>query len=301
MNDNYCVYKHTTPSGKVYIGLTMMDVKKRWDNGNGYKGNRHFTNAINKYGWGNITHEILNKNLSKKDASRLEQYYIYVYRSADPKYGYNKTTGGETGFEFTDEIKEKISIASKKTWEDPVYRETMKKKIAQTWKDENLRKKVSETTKQLHQDPEYRRKYIAGRESFKKKVQGVNNWKHVSILQYSLCGEFVAKFETVSEAGAAIGKPTQDISKCLVGKYRHAYGYIWVYANSKNIQDIIQKKTRPPKSCKRIKQYSLNGEYINTFDSISSAKKSLGRSRIRISECAQGLRRSAGGYIWRYE
>ena len=36
----YCVYKHTSPSGKVYIGMTCKDPpEKRWSNGNGYKRN----------------------------------------------------------------------------------------------------------------------------------------------------------------------------------------------------------------------------------------------------------------------
>ena len=29
----YCVYKHTSPSGKVYIGITRNDPIKRWQNG----------------------------------------------------------------------------------------------------------------------------------------------------------------------------------------------------------------------------------------------------------------------------
>ena len=27
----FCVYKHTTPSGKVYIGITSRKPKERWD------------------------------------------------------------------------------------------------------------------------------------------------------------------------------------------------------------------------------------------------------------------------------
>lgn len=38
----YTVYKHTTPSGKVYVGITKQKPEQRWDNGNGYKKNEHF-------------------------------------------------------------------------------------------------------------------------------------------------------------------------------------------------------------------------------------------------------------------
>ena len=56
---DYVVYKHTSPSGKVYIGITGQDIHRRWrNNGEGYRG-QLFYNAIKKYGWENISHEIL--------------------------------------------------------------------------------------------------------------------------------------------------------------------------------------------------------------------------------------------------
>lgn len=35
--NNYTVYKHTSPVGKVYIGITKMNPVRRWANGLGYK------------------------------------------------------------------------------------------------------------------------------------------------------------------------------------------------------------------------------------------------------------------------
>ena len=62
----YSVYKHTSPNGKVYIGITSRKPEQRWSNGYGYVKNKHFTHAINKYGWENIKHEILFSNLTKE-------------------------------------------------------------------------------------------------------------------------------------------------------------------------------------------------------------------------------------------
>lgn len=61
----YTVYKHTTPSGKVYIGATGQNPKHRWNNGKGYMHNRRFCDAIRKYGWGNIEHEVIRTGLDK--------------------------------------------------------------------------------------------------------------------------------------------------------------------------------------------------------------------------------------------
>lgn len=67
--NNYCVYKHTSPSGKVYIGQTSINPLDRWQNGKGYK-KQAFYNAIKKYGWENIKHEILYDNLTKEEATK---------------------------------------------------------------------------------------------------------------------------------------------------------------------------------------------------------------------------------------
>lgn len=102
----WCLYKHTSPSGKVYIGITQ-DVKHRWrGDGRGYKGSNRFWNAIKKYGWDKIKHEILYERLTKEDASEKEKEIIAEYNSADPNYGYNLALGG-FGAELTEEAKEK--------------------------------------------------------------------------------------------------------------------------------------------------------------------------------------------------
>ena len=41
--NNYIVYKHTAPNGKVYIGITGFDPEYRWlNNGRGYKNQTTF-------------------------------------------------------------------------------------------------------------------------------------------------------------------------------------------------------------------------------------------------------------------
>ena len=63
MKNNYTVYMHISPSNKRYIGITSTKIEERWRNGKGYKHNKHFTNAINKYGWDNFEHIIIAKDL----------------------------------------------------------------------------------------------------------------------------------------------------------------------------------------------------------------------------------------------
>ena len=62
------VYKHTSPSNKVYIGITSQKPIYRWRNGLGYNTQQYFWRAIQKYGWENFTHEVLFEGLSIEDA-----------------------------------------------------------------------------------------------------------------------------------------------------------------------------------------------------------------------------------------
>lgn len=94
--DNYVVYMHVNKAnGKRYIGISINPLQ-RWANGKGYYRNKHFNDAINKYGWNNFDHLILYTDLSKKEACEIEQYLIAKYKTQNKKYGYNITSGGET-------------------------------------------------------------------------------------------------------------------------------------------------------------------------------------------------------------
>lgn len=116
----YCVYKHTTPSGKVYIGVTCKSPDRRWENGHGYKYNKHFWNAIVKYGWDNISHEIVCNGLTETQAFSLERELIALTHSTDPKFGYNITSGGRgglSGLKDSDETRRKKSESAKRAWD----------------------------------------------------------------------------------------------------------------------------------------------------------------------------------------
>ena len=47
-NKLFTVYRHVSPSGGVYIGITCQDVRNRWQNGNTYRDSTHFKRAIRK-------------------------------------------------------------------------------------------------------------------------------------------------------------------------------------------------------------------------------------------------------------
>ncbi len=93
----YCIYLHRNKiNNKVYIGQTKFgdNPNKRWQNGNGYKENISFYYDIQKYGWNNFEHIILENNLTLDESNKLEKQYISYYNSTNPSVGYNTMPGG---------------------------------------------------------------------------------------------------------------------------------------------------------------------------------------------------------------
>lgn len=93
--NTWVIYKHTSPSGKVYIGITHYEnPQKRWGkNGRYYSKRTVFYKAIQKYGWDNIIHEILFRRCSEELAKILEKAYIKYFQ--DLNMSYNMTIGGD--------------------------------------------------------------------------------------------------------------------------------------------------------------------------------------------------------------
>ena len=92
----YCIYMHISPSGKKYIGQTMQthNLNIRWGNGNGYKRQTYFYHAIQKYGWDNFEHKIIESGLPIEEVDAREKYWIEHFKSNQKQYGYNLTSGG---------------------------------------------------------------------------------------------------------------------------------------------------------------------------------------------------------------
>lgn len=106
---SYTVYKHTSPSGKVYIGITSKRPEKRWDNGRGYKHSPHLRAAIEKYGWDAFQHDILAEGLTKEAACAMEIRLIAEYNSTDRRYGYNADNGGTAPGRMSEDTRRKMA------------------------------------------------------------------------------------------------------------------------------------------------------------------------------------------------
>ena len=84
----YYIYIHTCPNYWTYVGVSR-NPKQRWNNGEGYKGNKYFYKAIQKFGWENIKHEIVAKTNYRWIAEKIERTIITHFQ--EKEISFNET------------------------------------------------------------------------------------------------------------------------------------------------------------------------------------------------------------------
>lgn len=127
--------------------------------------------------------------------------------------------------------------------------------------------------------------------------------KKRSVIQYDLEGNIIAKYNSIGEAKDATGY--DNIGGCCRGRsnYKTVGNYIWRYDgdpfNKYEIPDLPKAKT---KSRKKINQYTVDGKYIKTWDSIKEAANYYSNSKNapdNLSEALNGKINSWYGFIWK--
>lgn len=123
-NSNQCgVYViRNIENGKMYIGSTSNSFKERWKtHRERLRKNKHHSahlqSSYNKYGKDSFEFQII-EITSPEKARERESYYISLYNTLNPKYGYNIAIVNEDGTTSASEsTKAKLSAITKKMWE----------------------------------------------------------------------------------------------------------------------------------------------------------------------------------------
>ena len=201
MDRLFTIYRHVSPIGRVYVGITSQDVETRWRHGDNYRNSTYFKRAIRKYGWKNFKHEILFTNVEEERAKRLEIELIRHYKGLG--ISYNLTNGGDgtNGYHHTDEYKQFKSQQMKE-----FFSTERGKEICAKGGKTNLGKK-------------YNRKSGFTKGDYQVRI----------VCQYSLEGVLLNKFKSVSDASRKTGASNCQIGKCLRGKAITAKNFIWRY------------------------------------------------------------------------
>jgi predicted GIY-YIG superfamily endonuclease len=226
----------------------------------GYQNNRAFALAIIQYGKENIVSEILEEHESYDAAIERERFYILQY--SDICYN---TVGNRP------RVRAQTSVHSSST-------KTGAQCHAQNQAQRNLHKQ--------HIVP------------LTPRPQGRHT---VPVSVYDLNGNYIYTYPNSKIAAEETGVNKGDVVSCCKGvksdgKPRYqCKGFIFRYAIDK-----LDEYPDIPVACKKVDQYTLDGEYICTFDSLKEAWLHTGATIGAIGKVCKGLLKSSGGFIWKY-
>lgn len=261
-NKFWCIYKITSPSGKIYIGKTV-DFSRRVRS---YRERcepkqRLLYRSFFKYGFDKHTIEIIEEGiLTNRLSSEREKYWIAEYKCNQNKWrngiGLNLTDGGEgtAGLKHnrSKEVSEKVKQFRIDLSGVPIVQYGLNGDIIKEFKAMRTAASelgISRTTLKniLRGNTSYTYLPYTFRfkgEHFNKVVTGVRGKKtglHVSnsntliekygkpIIQLNMDGSFVKEYDSITVAAKHTGYIRQNILFHLKGKSKHLKGFLFKY------------------------------------------------------------------------
>lgn len=250
----YQVYIHVNKiNNKKYIGITNQEPERRWrKNGEGYKAQKHFYNAIKKYGWDNFEHKILFTNLTLEEANAIEKCYIKNMDLMNRNKGYNDKEGGDCakpsddlrkklsethkGFKVSEATKEKLREINKQRIgnKNPMYGKGKKIICLETGEIFNSARIASD---KLNIDASSiiavckNRRFTAGDLHFMYLEEYDKNKKYnlTSFKRKIICINTGEIFNSIQDAKNKLNIHSGHISEVCQGKLAHIKGYVFKY------------------------------------------------------------------------
>lgn len=277
---SFNLYVHTNKiTNEKYIGITSQKCENRWGvNGNGYKLQPKFYNAIQKYGWENFKHEILYQNLSKEKALDIESQLIQQYDTI--KQGYNISPFGNV------ETKRIICLTTQEIFDN-----------------------LNDAAQYGGVSPSNLSHYLKGEWDTCGEKNGVKlTWEYVDFLDKNIEAQRLRdqrknqrekKFYT-SESLEIVEKYKKGMSlKQLAKEYGKSRDTIKNLLKFHNITILTSKERR----CRKVYQLDNNKNIIATYNSLVEAATAVGMSSSdtgRITRACNEEWRKVKGYYWRW-
>ena len=269
------IYKITNDfDNKIYIGKTTRNVQLRFE--------EHFkkTSGSNSYidndmadkGIEHFSYEILEK-CPIKILNERERYWISFYHSyiKDPlcKGGYNLTPGGD-GRSLSDEQLDNIRLL----WEQGLS-------SAEIGRQLNIPQ--STISHRINQYEDF---------DAKKNRMNSNKWCWKQISQYSIEGNYIQDYDSISQAARELNIPHNGEIIQAIKNHTICHGYRWTYKGD-NLTISTNKKL--------VAQIDIKtNEIINIYKGAREAGRQTGFDHTGIIKACNGKQKTCMGYKWRY-
>jgi hypothetical protein len=121
----------------------------------------------------------------------------------------------------------------------------------------------------------------------------------LEVHQFTLNGEYIQTFPSTKVAAKAIGLYPKFILNVCYAKNNHCRGYVWSYFLKDGVTKIVNTGTNSVTSTrnrigpkgKEVYQFTLDGQFIQSFLSVKHAANAVGSLSGNISHCATGKAR----------
>ena len=280
---------------KIYIGQAI-DLQERYkkhkQNISDFNHMEDFYIGLREFGLENFSYEILEQfeNFDQDLLNKLECYYIEKYNSIKPN-GYNMVPGGSNG----------AGLAKSKT----VYQFDLFGNFIQEFYSAHEASRqtgidyssiCSCCRKEKLNTKNYQWSYNRNDLSIKD-IHSQVIYKDRRVIQCDKTGTIIKIYPTLTDAATASGVAKSTISNVCRGIGKSGGGFIWRYEDIDNPKANIITQTNK----KAVLQFDKCGNYIDEFESASSASKYTGINLGNISQVCMNKRKTAGGYIWKYK
>lgn len=118
-----------------------------------------------------------------------------------------------------------------------------------------------------------------------------------SVAKLDVTGKELKIYPSIQLAAKNIGISPSGICLCLQGKRKTAGGFAWKYSDvdcSEYLDSIVNRQKIA------VLQFDTVGTFLQRFDSVADAAKTVGKSTGEICRCLKGRRKTCGGYQWKY-
>lgn len=233
------------------------------------------------------------KNINIEDFYELEGFYIwylkdlnkyYLGESSNIKRRFNDHLNGSNVPEIKEEFDKGNEIYFQYTYL-PGFTKDERLDVEDYWKD-YYKKKVGWDN--LLNKCNFREDFTIRKE----------------VYQLTMEGDFLESYRSTRDCARKTGFAFQHISfACRNDVYR--YNYMWMYKNDYTPNAAKEKANR----CNQyrvaygtiIPAFTKEGDYVMSFSGCMEAERHTGIDQSNITSCANGKRKTAGGYIWIYD
>ena len=134
-------------------------------------------------------------------------------------------------------------------------------------------------------------------------LQGAKNPNSRPIYQYSLNGDYIKRWDTITEAAKEYQLSTGNITHAAINKYgmRQTGGYQWSYEKVNKMEQITGRLGGSIVEYPRIYKVGFDGKIEEIYDDVHCMDGFTDRQREHIIDCCRGNRLSSHGSIWMFE